>query len=258
METIVIAIPLKSYLIEEKLIKMPKPDPALYLPHIAYDSAIFGFSGEKLKILLMEYHNTGWFALPGGFVKTEETLDEAVSRGLKERTGLEEIYLEQFHTFGSLERWKPETMKTILKEQNVQVDADFWLLDRFISIGYYALIDYEKVEPAKDLLSDSIGWYNVEEIPELLFDHNHIVVKALEHLRTHLDQKLLSFNLLPERFTMKELQNVYEAILGENLNRANFQRKMLSLGILERHEKLFSGGSHKAPYLYSFKKSGID
>ncbi|NVJ85673.1 MAG: NUDIX hydrolase [Algoriphagus sp.] len=225
-----------------------------YLPHIAYDSVIFGFSGEKLKILLIEYHNTGWLALPGGFVKKNEPLDEAVIRGLRERTGLDQVYLEQFYTFGSLERVRPEIMQKILEAQDANLPENHWLLDRFISVGYYALIDYEKVEPMPDALSDSINWYDVDSIPDLLFDHNFIVQKALEHLRTHLDQKLLSVNLLPERFTMKELQQVYEAILGENLNRANFQRKMLSLGILQRHEKLFSGGSHKAPYLYSFKK----
>jgi len=232
---------------------MNKPDPKDFLPHIAYDSVVFGFSGDQLKILLMEYHNTGWFALPGGFVKIDEALDNAVQRGLRERTGLDEVYLEQFHTFGSMERVKPEVMKKIFKARNQDVPDDYWMLDRFISVAYYALIDYEKVEPKKDMLSDSIGWYAIDQIPELIFDHNFIVEKALEHLRTHLDQKLLSVNLLPEKFTMKELQTVYEAILGESLNRANFQRKMLGLGILERHEKLFSGGSHKAPYLYSFK-----
>ncbi|MDF2158424.1 NUDIX domain-containing protein [Algoriphagus sp. CAU 1675] len=224
-----------------------------YLSHLAYDSVIFGFSGEKLKILLMEYHNTGWLALPGGFVKIDEPLDEAVKRGLKERTGLDQIFLEQFYTFGSVERHQPEVMKAIL-EPHGGVQDDHWILERFVSVGYYALINYELVEPKPDALSDSIRWYEVDTLPQLILDHNFIVEKALSHLRTHLDQKLLSFNLLPERFTMKELQHVYEAILGEKLNRANFQRKMLGLGILERHEKLYSGGSHKAPYLYSFRE----
>ena len=89
-----------------------------YLPHIAYDSVIIGFSGKDLKILIMEYHNTGLFALPGGFVKKNETLDSAVRRGLEERTGLKNIYLEQFHTFGDLERFKPEVMGAILKENS--------------------------------------------------------------------------------------------------------------------------------------------
>lgn len=225
-----------------------------YLPNISYDSVIFGFTGEKLKILILEYHNMKTFALPGGFVKVDEPLDEAVKRGLSERTGIEEIYLEQFHTFGSMDRFKPEIMRRILEEQG-QDPTNHWLLGRFITVGYYALINYENVTPTPDFLSDSIEWYDFDQLPELMMDHRELVEKALEHLRIHLDHKLLSFNLLPERFTMKDLQQVYEAILGEGLNRANFQRKMLSLGILERHDKLYTGGSHKAPYLYSFKKS---
>lgn len=232
---------------------MPNPNPSDFLPHIAYDSVVFGFSGEKLKILLMEYHKTGWFALPGGFVGIKESLDDAVQRGLKERTGLDDVYLEQFYTFGSMERFKPEVMMKIMEPFGYD-QQDQWLFERFLTVGYYALINYEEVEPKPDKLSDSIGWYEVDKLPELILDHNFIVQKALNHLRTHLDQKLLSINLLPELFTMKDLQQVYEAILGEDLNRANFQRKILSLDILERHEKLFSGGSHKAPYLYSFKK----
>jgi len=224
-----------------------------YIPNLSYDSVIFGFSGEKLKILILEYHNTGTFALPGGFIRKDQPLDEAVKIGLSERTGIEEIYLEQFHTFGSLERSNPEIMRRIFEAQGIQLENQ-WMLGRFVSVGYYALINYETVDPKPDILSDSIKWYDLDAIPVLMQDHNLIIDKALEHLRTHLDQKLLSFNLLPEFFTMKELQQVYESILGENQNRANFQRKMLGLGILERHEKLYSGGSHKAPFLYRFKK----
>lgn len=226
-----------------------------YLPNISYDSVIFGFSGEKLKILVLEYRNMKTFALPGGFVKVDEPLDTAVKRGLSERTGLDEIYLEQFHTFGSMERFSPELMRKLLEGQGHFVE-DHWMLGRFVTVAYYALINYETVVPKPDELSDSIEWYDYDRLPKLMMDHNEIVEKALEHLRAHLDQKLLSFSLLPERFTMKELKQVYDAILGETQNRANFQRKMLSLNILERHEKLYSGGSHKAPYLYSFRKKG--
>ncbi|MEN2283143.1 NUDIX domain-containing protein [Algoriphagus sp. SE2] len=227
--------------------------PEQFIPNLSYDSVIFGFSGEKLKILILEYHNTGTFALPGGFIGKDEPLEEAVKRGLSERTGLDEIYLEQFHTFGSMDRSQPEIMRNILAEQG-HIYKDHWMLGRFITIAYYALINYENVTPKPDELSDSIGWYDFDHLPELMMDHNKIVKKALEHLRIHLDHKLLSFNLLPEMFTMKDLQQVYEAILGEPQNRANFQRKMLGLGILQRHDKLYTGGSHKAPFLYSFKK----
>jgi ADP-ribose pyrophosphatase YjhB (NUDIX family) len=232
---------------------MPLPEVHSYLPHIAYDSVVFGFSKGKLKILLMEYHATGWFALPGGFVMRNENLDDAVLRGLRERTGIVDIYLEQFHTFGSVARFQPEVMKTILEANGYVPPADYWLLDRFVTVTYYALMDYEKVTLNPDSLSDSMGWYDVNALPELILDHRQIVEKALQTLRFNLDRKLIGGNLLPEKFTMNELQAVYEAILGEKLRRTSFQRKMLSLEILERHEKRFSGKNHKAPYLYSFK-----
>jgi len=225
----------------------------VYLKHIAYDSVIFGFSGQKLKILIMKYHNTGLFALPGGFVQYNEDLNEAVRRGLSERTGLSDIYLEQFYAFGSMERYKPEVMETIMKANSLSLDGYSWLLDRFISVAYYALINYENVVPTPDALSDSCDWYALDELPNLMLDHSIIVAKALQTLRENLERKLVGMNLLPSLFTMKELQQVYEAILGEKLHRGTFQRKILNLGILRRHEKQFSGAAHKAPFLYSFE-----
>lgn len=233
---------------------MQKKHPTHYLPHLAFDSVIFGFSGEELKILLLEYHNTGWFALPGGFVGKEEDLDTAVRRGLKERTGLDEIHLEQFHTFGSMQRSRPDVMRTIL-EANDYVPEDMpWALERFVSVGYYSLIDYRLVTPRPDELADSLEWYPITELPSLQFDHEEMVQKALIRLRQNLDTVLVGVNMLPDRFTIKELQKVHEAILGARLNRSSFQRRMLASGRLVRHEKQYTGGSHKAPYLYSFVK----
>lgn len=201
----------------------------------------------------MEYHATGWYALPGGFVRRSENLEDAVKRGLFERTGLKEIYLKQFHTFGDCSRYQPEVMRTILEANGHAIPENNWMLDRFFSVAYYALIDQEKVTLTPDNLSDSIAWYDLDRLPKLIFDHDKIVQKALQTLRENLDRNLIGGNLLPDRFTMNELQAVYEAILGEKLRRTSFQRKMLSLDILERHEKLFTGKSHKAPFLYSFK-----
>jgi len=223
-----------------------------YLPHIAYDSVVFGFDGEQLKILIMEYHNTQLFALPGGFVQRQESLDQAVRRGLAERTGLTDIYLEQFYTFGSLERFIPGVMQRILESNMPGFAPDHWLLDRFISIGHYALIHYDHVVPRPDVLSDSCQWYAIDELPNLILDHNHMVTKALEVLRKNVDEKLPQANLLPERFTMKQLQKVYESILGIPLRRTTFQRRMLNNPWLIRHEKQFTGKAHKAPFLYSF------
>jgi ADP-ribose pyrophosphatase YjhB (NUDIX family) len=224
-----------------------------YLPHIAYDSVIFGFSGDALKILIMEYHNTGLFALPGGFVRMNEDLDNAVRRGLQERTGLSDIYLEQFYTFGSVARFQPEVMAGILKANDHDVAENQWLKERFISVGYYALINYKDVVPRPDALSDSCTWYDVDALPVLILDHRAIVGRAIQTLRFNLHRKVVGVNLLPEKFTMNELQTVYEKIMGEQMRRTTFQRTMLATGMLERHEKRYSGGAHKAPYLYSFR-----
>jgi 8-oxo-dGTP diphosphatase len=223
------------------------------LPHLAYDSVIFGFSGDELKILIMEYHNTGLFALPGGFVGVDENLNDAVRRGLEERTGLTNIYLEQFYTFGDTARHQADVMAAILRAngQNPQGELS-WMLDRFISVSYYALINYKDVVPRPDALSDSCAWYPVDKLPKLILDHERIVDKAIQTLRENLDRKLVGGNLLPKKFTMKELQHVYEAILGKKLRRTTFQRTMLAANALKRHEKRFEGKAHKAPYLYSF------
>lgn len=229
-----------------------------YLSHLAYDSVVFGYHDGNLKILIMEYHNTGLFALPGGFVRVEEDLDHAVRRGLKERTGLDQIFLEQFHTFGNRARFQPDVMRTILEANGHSPAGDYaWLLDRFISVAYYALIDYRYVTPQPDALSDSCAWYAVNQLPPLILDHTEIVTTALTTLRNNLDRKLHQGHLLPEKFTMNDLQRVYEAILGTPLRRTSFQRRILSLDIVERHEKQYTGKAHKAPYLYSFKKANL-
>ncbi|MCP9235740.1 NUDIX domain-containing protein [Lewinella sp. JB7] len=235
---------------------MQVPRPSDYLPHLAYDSVVFGFAGEQLRILILEYRNTGYHALPGGFVGRDENLDEAVRRGLRERTGLDNLHLQQFHTFGSTRRHQPEVMRTILSANGFPVDQAEWMLDRFITVGYYSLINYHLVTPRPDALSDSLKWYAIDELPPLLWDHREMVDKALYTLRRNLDTMLIGTNMLPERFTIKQLQQVTEAILGEKLHRTSFQRRMLSSGNLLRHEKLYTGGSHKAPYLYSFVTAG--
>lgn len=226
-----------------------------FIQNLSYDSVIFGINGKQLKILVLEYHNTGLFALPGGFIKRKESLDDAVKRGVKQRTGLGQIYFEQFQTFGSLTRSDSKAMKRILEENHLDVEAHDWLLDRFISVSYYALINYDEVTPVPDALSDSINWYPINDLPTLIMDHNTIVDRALQVLRDNLEKKLVGMNLLPSKFTMKQLQKVYESILGDELRRTTFQRRILGKNILERREKLFQGKAHKAPYLYSFRSN---
>ncbi|VXB24836.1 NUDIX hydrolase [Maribacter litoralis] len=225
-----------------------------YIPNLSYDCVIFGFNGKTLKILILEYHNTGLFALPGGFIKKNQSLKDAVNKGVEDRTGLTNVFMDQFQIFGKLDRSDPAATRRILEGNNEDLEKNEWMMERFLTVGHYALINYEEVDPKPDHLSDSIGWYDIDNVPQLMMDHNEIVEKALEVLRNNISEKLIGMNLLPPKFTMKQLQQVFEAILDQKLRRTSFQRKMLSMDILERHEKLFEGKAHKAPYLYSFKQ----
>ena len=236
----------------EKGIKSLITDGHDLMPGLSIDPVIFGFHEGQLKILLLRFRGMDAFALPGGFVHLLEDVDEAAARVLFERTGLREIYLDQFYTFGKRDRRDAGTQQILLLGNGVELPKVHWLLQRFVSIGYYALIDFTKANPTPDLLSDSCGWHDLANLPPLIFDHAAMVQKALETLQKNLDDKLIGFSLLPETFTMADLQQLYETILGKPLQRTNFQRKILSLGILERLEKKMSGGAHKAPYLYRF------
>jgi 8-oxo-dGTP diphosphatase len=223
-----------------------------YLPGLAIDAVIFGFHDNQLKVLLLTYKNTGLFALPGGFVHDTEDVNEAARRVLFDRTGLTNIFLDQFYVFGDKSRHDTAPLKAIMAVRGVTPPDDHWLLKRFVSVGYYALVDFTKAIPTPDSISDSCDWFGLDNLPELMQDHNLIIKKALETLQANLDQKLIGFNLLTDDFTMGDLQSLYETILNKKLIRAAFQRKILGLGILERTAKKWTGGAHKAPYLYRF------
>jgi len=240
---------------QQKTSNESNPAGAGFMPGLAIDVVIFGFHDDQLKVLLMEYKRTGIFALPGGFIRTDEDLETAAYRVVFERTGLENIYLEQFHVFGDHNRSNPSFMKAIMKANGMPYEDSHWLLQRFISVGYYALVDFTKVIPMPDKIFDGCAWYALNDIPKLMQDHEQIVKKALESLRTNLDNKLVAFNLMPGEFTMNEMQLLYETILDKKLLRPAFQRKILSLNILERVAKKWTGGAHKAPYLYKFTTS---
>ncbi|TDB63971.1 NrtR DNA-binding winged helix domain-containing protein [Arundinibacter roseus] len=224
-----------------------------FLPGISIDCVVFGFHGNQLKFLVTRIINSDLYALPGGFLHEDENLSDAAQRILFERTNLSNIYLEQFHVYGDKNRRSEETQRQILEGIRASPEAVAFLSQRFISIGYYALIDFTKAEPIADYLSASSEWRDLSDIPPLIFDHNQMVQKALETLRITLDHRDVGYNLLPPTFTMSELQALHETILGEKLVRSNFQRKMLSGGLLERIEKKMTGAAHKAPFLYRFR-----
>lgn len=225
-----------------------------YMHGLAIDAVIFGFHDNQLKVLLMQYKRSNIHALPGGFIHKQENLDSAAHRVVSERTGLKDIYLEQFYVFGDASRSDPAPMRTILTAYGIPHDDNHWIFQRFISVGYYALVDFTKVTPMPDRIFDGCDWYALNEIPALMQDHEKIVGKALESLRTNLDNKLVAFNLMPGEFTMNDLQALYETILDKKLLRPAFQRKILNLNTLQRIAKKWTGGAHKAPYLYKFLK----
>lgn len=222
-----------------------------YLPHISLDCVIFGFHENQLKVLLLRMKFTKEWALPGGFVKKDESMEVAANRVLKERTRLDNIFLKQFYVFSDPKRSESNPAVQDLKELGSGKGLD-WFKQRFISVGFYALVDFEKVEPMPDFFSDECEWQPLDGIDHLMMDHNKILKKALETLRLHLSYQPIGYNLLPEKFTMPELQKLYETILGRKLDRRNFQRKILSYKILNKLEERKTGGAYKAPFLYEF------
>ncbi len=225
-----------------------------YLPSVSIDNVIFGFHENQLKVLLLQIRSSDNWGLPGGYVFKEEEIEDAAVRVLKSRTGLQDLFLQQFYVFGGTKRVTKEILKPVFKAIGTELTDESWLMNRFISIGYYALVEYEKVTPYPDELSTQCTWHDLNNLPGLILDHKEIIDKALETLRIQVNHQPIGYNLLPDEFPLKSLQLIYETILGRKLDRGNFNRKILGYGILEKKQKHYSGGAHKAPYLYSFLK----
>lgn len=219
-------------------------------PQLSLDCIIFGFNDGALKVLLLKWKETEYWSLPGGLLRKRESLDDGASRILHERTGLMKIFLRQFYTFGKIERYNKEDLSA--KLSNI-IDPISWY-ERVISIGYYALVDYASVFPNPDIFTDECRWWDLNEVPELLFDHNEILKKALHSLRLELGYQPVGLNLLPEKFTMPEMMRMYEAILGRKIDPRNFQKKILHSGIVIKLNEVKKGLAHKSPNLYKFDK----
>jgi 8-oxo-dGTP diphosphatase len=214
-----------------------------YIPTLSIDCVIFSFYETALQVLLIRMKDQDRWGLPGGYVRKDENVDDAAIRILKDRTGTENIYLQQFYTFGNLNR-----SESAFEEY----DDILWNKQRFVSIGYYALAEYANVNLIIDQYSSACEWKSIDELPEFMMDHRTIFDRALLTLREQLNNHPIGYNLLPEKFTMPELQKLYEAILGKKLNRGNFYRKILRYDILTKLDESRKGGAHKAPDLYSF------
>lgn len=198
---------------------------------VALDSIIFGFDGEDLKLLLVkrgiEADKDTW-SLMGGWLQPQETLQQAADRILWELTGLKGVYLEQLNTFGDPLR-----------------DP----IERTVSVAYFALINVPDYDA---LISDNYDaqWFSLKELPDMLFDHYDMVNMAIERLRYKAAFHPIGFELLPEKFTMPQLQNLYEAIYGKEMEKRNFSRKIMSTKLLIKLKEKQKGGSKKGAYLY--------
>jgi len=203
-------------------------------PSVTVDVLMMSLRQRDLQILLIKRRSwpfEGMWAIPGGFVNIDESLETAAKRELQEETGVQDVYLEQLYTFGDPDR-DPRT--------------------RVITVVYFALLDSERlqVEAASD--ATDVGWFSVYELPSLAFDHEKIIHYALNRLRGKLDYTTIAFNLLPEQFTLRELQRVYEIILHKRLDKRNFRKRILATGILEDTGAKKMEGTHRPARLYRF------
>lgn len=204
-------------------------------PAVTVDCVVFGFSTDTaLKVLLIRRKlppYKGSWALPGGFVQMAESVDEAAVRELREETGVEDVFLEQLYTFGSVGR-DPR--------------------DRIISVAYYALINLEShpVQAASD--ASDARWFELAELPALGFDHGEILERAIARLRAKIRYEPIGFELLPKAFTLSQLQKLYEQILERPLDKRNFRKKLLKMNLLIDTGKKEEDVAHRAAQLYQF------
>ena len=207
-------------------------------PSVTTDCVIFGFDGTQLQVLLIERGiepYKGKWAFPGGFLNMNESAEEGALRELQEETGLTGAYIEQFHTFTEPNRDPRE---------------------RVITIAYYALVRIQEVKGGDD--AARAKWFALDEVPQLAFDHDMILRTALTRLRERIHFQPIGFELLPEKFTMKELQSLYEAILQVKFERRNFAKKMLHYDLVTQLEETVWPTAKREAYLFSFNKENYE
>lgn len=200
---------------------------------VGIDCIIFGLEKEQLSLLLLQRNfepAKGQWSLMGGFVQENESADDAAKRVLYELTGLKDVYMEHIGAFGKINRDPGE---------------------RVISLAYYALINTNKYD--RELVQrHNAYWVNIDEIPDLIFDHNQMVEKARTAMKEKASTAPIGFNLLPELFTLTQLQSLYEAIYGEPMDKRNFRKRIADMGYIEKTDKIDKTGSKRGAYLYKF------
>lgn len=201
---------------------------------LTVDCVVFGMDDEALKVMLIQRDLPpfeGEWALPGGFVRVEETVDEAARRELEEETGLRDLFLEQLYTFGAVDRDPRE---------------------RVVSVAYYALVNLvdHRVQAATD--AREAAWFSVHDVPSLAFDHAEMLGAARERLRGKLRYRPIGFELLPKKFPLSRLQHLYEVVLERELDKRNFRKKVLAMGLLVETDEVQQDVAHRAARLYRF------
>jgi 8-oxo-dGTP diphosphatase len=209
-------------------------------PALTVDVVVFAHDDEDLKVMLiqrdLEPFANRW-ALPGGFVRIDETLDEAARRELSEETGLKDIFLEQLYTFGELDRDPRE---------------------RVVTVAFFALVNLAGHEIRASTDARNAAWFLVSDLPTLAFDHERILKAAHERLRGKVRYQPIGFELLPEKFTLRQLQHLYEIILDRELDKRNFRKKVLSLDVVKETAEIEQDVAHRAARLYRFDKRKYD
>lgn len=225
------------------------------IPNISVDCVIFGFDFNQLNVLLVERkledEKTNeiliddW-TLTGYHIFEDEDFDAAAARILKKLSGLDNIYLEQFYSFGRTTRVDSAKDRLWLQHQHEGFS------ERIVTVGYFSLIDNTTV--TLSLKERNVKWFPINDLPELGFDHKEILEKALERLRAKLRSEPIGFGLLPEKFTISQLQKLYESVLGTQFDRRNFRKKVLQMKYIIPLNEKQQGVKHKAAQLYNFSK----
>lgn len=225
-----------------------------FLPNLSVDIVIIGYQQQTLKCLLARI-GSKWM-LPGGFIGSDEAVESAVARVMKQRTGLEDPHLRFLAVFGAGNRNFGKQWKAYIEKAGVSWQEDSWINTRFVTLAYYSLVDMAHAQPEKGAIDEAIGWFPLDDLPDMWMDHAAIATRAREQLKTDIRREHITHNLLPEPFTMPELHQLHQTILEEKLDRSRFQKKLLATGLLERLPKRQKDSPGRNPYQYRLKEGG--
>jgi len=226
-----------------------------YRRNLTIACTIFGYYDGKLQVLLVKNKIITRWCLPAGYVKKKEDLAEAALRIAYERTGIENLFLKQFKTFvipEGIDSSGAINKEVFFKLTGIILDKNNWLFGETLSVGFYAVTDITAAKPKADFMSTECQWFPVEALPVSGCDQNEIVQEGLSAIRIHLYHFPIGKNLLPEKFTLKEIKVLYEVLSGKKLHITNFPNKLISIGLIVKTDEKRKIGAHRSPTFYKF------